>query len=444
MARFEDIYNRHNHINIDNKENINDIIYVSFLDVLKEKKVEKRVLQQTSCLCTSPNNLNDYYDKCPKCQGKGKIELFGNILTCNSCKGKGLIEKEVCPICQGKTTIIKKEKIEIKLNKGLLENPLLVIENKGINQGDLILKVDIYDKDEYLIKDDNVYSKKILYFSKKEFKNSKEVETAIDYSSLKLNKIMYEQIVVLEGKGLNGKNFYQPVRCEVEGKKGNNIYSNLIIDKLYEGVYVKKADIYDHALTLNWSITKPLNDPNYLYLDLKTFNKNYETLSYEELGDKSFDGGKNGDLMVKVFLGDYFVKDGNIYRTDEILTKSELTNNKKSIIIDNEKHLINMDKNEKYNYFLNMGKFGLINNENKPGDFYTLINKGKCVYKISTFSNEQKFYINDYKHFFNEKVPSYSNNENMEEYIEVNKSCLEVKDKDDNIIIVSLLKKEGL
>lgn len=446
MGLFKKIYNQANNLNMEEAKNICDTIYVSFLDVLKEKTIKRKVYQNSSCLCMEQNNISYYYDKCPKCHGKKELDLLGKTVLCNCCKGTGKTVKEVCPICQGTTKTLKKVEMEIKLSKSLLENPILTIIGKGINQGNLVLNVNIYDKDFYLIKDDNVYSKKIIHFSKKEFKSSKEVETAVDVSNIKLDKIIYQQVLVLKGKGLNGKDFYQPVECEVEGSKGVNVYTNLLLEEKYEGIYIHKQDIYNQNAVLNHVLAKPLNDPNYIYLDLKDLNKNYDIIAFPCLGLDSSDGGENGDLIVKIFLGKYFVKDNNLYRTDEQLTKTEITSHKKSIIIDNEKHLVNMEKEKKENYFLYMGKFGLLNKDNKQGDFYTLINHSYSVYRVSTFNKSNQFFIEDYKHFFDEKVLSYQTNNNMNDYIEVNgnKNPQEIEDKYGNKVIVSLIKKEGL
>lgn len=446
MGLLQEMYDKSNNLNREPKEDINDVIYVSFFDVLKEKTVKRKVYQMSNCLCLETQNVHKFYTNCPKCQGLGTIKILNNDLICNCCKGKGKIVKEECPICKGKTTILRKEEIEICLNKSLLENPLLVVDKKRINQGNLVLKVVIYDKDFYFIKDDDIYSKKVLYFAKKDFKVSKEIETMVDFSNIKLEKIVYQQVIKLEGKGLNGKDFYQPVQCEVEGNKGKNNYGNIILEKKEKGIYLKKESLYSQNLVFEYSLTKPLNDPNYLYLDLSKFNKNYDILTFEEKGFPSIDGGKNGDLIIKVFVGKYFIKDNALYRIDEQLTKTELSSHKKSIIVDNEKYLANMEKNKENNYFLNMGKFGLLDKNNKQGDFYTLINQTYSIYRISTFNKSSHFYIEDYQHFFGEKVKSYTSCSNMENYIEVNamENPTKVKDREGNLVIVSLLKKEEL
>ncbi len=74
-------------------------------------------------------------EKCPTCKGKGSI-LTGNGFirmsqTCPTCRGKGYIIKEKCKKCNGRGFIRKKEKIHIDIPAGVDNGMKMRIPGKG-------------------------------------------------------------------------------------------------------------------------------------------------------------------------------------------------------------------------------------------------------------------------------------------------------------------------
>lgn len=84
--------------------------------------------------------------KCPACGGTGHIThsrreksdyvLIQEISICSSCKGRGIIIEQPCPICQGKGIIEKDEKLTVNIPKGVEEGMALRIPGKGMPSPD--------------------------------------------------------------------------------------------------------------------------------------------------------------------------------------------------------------------------------------------------------------------------------------------------------------------
>lgn len=434
---FELIYNKANNINVKNLS-IEDMISVSFLDALKNKTVSVKVNQQEKCECLKSEHVSSFYIPCDKCDEKGFLNVDNNKVVCNRCFGKGMLIKDLCPLCHGDLFRLVKKDLRVTLNG---ENNL-VIKDKGLNingeVGDLFLKVNVYDKDSYIIKGKDVYSKKIIYFKKNEFDRNKEVETCIDFTKFKLKEVKYEDVIKLEGKGIGGGDFYQPVRCEVKGEKGKDVYKNVILSSKKEAFFIKKEELYSSSLLLNVYDYKPLNDENYEYVKLDSYSS-YGTVKLENKGLKGKNNGDNGDLYLQIFVGDFFVKNNDIYLSKCELSKTEMSQSKKNIVVNGTKISVPFDKKKNSNYFLDMGNNGLLLGKDKKSKLFIRIPvKNEEEYYI-TISNCDKCYVCDYKKFFNEEVKTYKTNNNLENYIYFDGNK-EVYDSFNNKVNISLKK----
>lgn len=362
-----ELYYKVNNVN-NSKIDISDTVDVAFLDVIKEKEIERDVLGLVDCKCIEPNNKTKYYEKCPTCNGKRTILLMGEEVICGRCKGKGVVAVNDCPICHGSTSYIEKKPIKIKLNRSMLDKPTLDINND--NEA-IHLHINIEDKEYYEIKGKDIYSSKVLFFKNSELKSAKKVATATDISSIKIDKPIYQQIITLKGKGIDGGDFYQPVRCELEKTKIEDTYANVIIEEKTNGIYICKKDVFDGKTILPYKKTIPAGDQNYFYLDLSS-NNCYDTISIEGKGKLDENSGSKGTLIIKLFIGNYTVKGEELYRNDEILSAPEVSSMKKAFYVNRKKYQISFSK---LNEYLLLGNYGLLDSKGKAHSLFTMIKK---------------------------------------------------------------------
>jgi molecular chaperone DnaJ len=90
-------------------------------------------------VCQGLGFLKENINKCKVCNGSGQVSyktqsFFGTILTshvCPQCNGYGFTVDKNCPKCNGNKYITKQEEIEIEIPKGIDNNDILIIPNKG-------------------------------------------------------------------------------------------------------------------------------------------------------------------------------------------------------------------------------------------------------------------------------------------------------------------------
>jgi molecular chaperone DnaJ len=90
-------------------------------------------------VCQGLGFLKENINKCKVCNGSGQVSyktqsFFGTILTshvCPQCNGYGFTVDKNCPKCNGNKYITKQEEIEIEVPKGVDNNDILIIPNKG-------------------------------------------------------------------------------------------------------------------------------------------------------------------------------------------------------------------------------------------------------------------------------------------------------------------------
>lgn len=138
-------------------------IRVSLEDVYFGKEEEIKIDRNKRCkTCDGRGAKRESdIDTCDVCGGQGVITqlqktFFGTFKsqkTCHKCGGKGTIIKNPCPDCDGKGYESKKDKISIKIPKGIENGVQLRVSGKGNfipdtkSYGDLFVEV-IYDEDD--------------------------------------------------------------------------------------------------------------------------------------------------------------------------------------------------------------------------------------------------------------------------------------------------------
>lgn len=455
----KEIYNKANNIVSSENLNIVDDIDFSYLDILKEKTLRVEALQMVPCICKEPTNLHLYYEACDKCEGKGYIKLSGNEVICNKCHANKVINKRKCNICLNKGYYLDKEEVEVKLNNNLKNGDKLVIKGKGILSegkiGDLIINVKINDFDHYMIDDVDVYQKKVILFSKEDvLKNaSKKIETIQGYKSItsKDKEKEYETIKI-ENAGFKKEDkigdYYVVIKKELTPIKGDNIFKNIIVKEDADIIYLKREDINSNLLLLPVYYFKIGDSDDYISIKNEDIDS-YKVIKIQKEGKDGYHGGEKGDLFLKIFKGDFYYVNEELYDLNIKISKKEILNGKKVIEINEEKTALIIKKDVDKVSYIKVNDLGLITSENKflpinfrvnPFDFE--------VYAISLKlkKKDKKIYVQDYKKYFFEEVNYFTSFINLNDYLEINVSLLKkmknknVKDKDGNIVVIKILK----
>ena len=345
-------YNKANKLHIKDELDIYDEYHFSYLDILSEKEVDITSKVYGDCKCISSVNFNTYYDKCDKCNGIGKLKLNGNEVVCNHCKGKKMIVKEVCPLCFGEGKVIKKGKVRVKLNRNLKDGDIVTIKNKGKDSngvyGDLFIRVIIKDKECFEIKNNDVYDKRMIEFSKEEIAKgvSKRIETVKGFMNVTSKGEVREEVVKLEGKGIKDGDYYICLNNELTPLRGEDVYKNIIVNKEMLCFYLDKREFDNDSKCLNVCYYKKLNeDKDYEYIELNDVN-NFKIVKLKEKGKKGKNGGVNGDLYLKVYFDDEFYNvNDKLYYKPIKLSKYEVMDGKKTIEFNKEKVNLSFEKN---------------------------------------------------------------------------------------------------
>jgi molecular chaperone DnaJ len=118
----------------------NVMVEISLADIYhgNTKKIEYEILEMcTTCNGCGAQDPNDII-KCIKCNGQGICiqQIAPMIMTqsrCGSCGGNGIMIKnnKVCPACKGEKCTYGKRAIELRIPKGIPNNYVHVLENKG-------------------------------------------------------------------------------------------------------------------------------------------------------------------------------------------------------------------------------------------------------------------------------------------------------------------------
>jgi len=90
--------------------------------------------------CKGATNEPGYdFKKCDTCGGSGQVvrvtrTVFGNIQqasVCPTCHGRGKIPEKVCSVCHGKGTVLKKQKISLKVPAGVDDGATIRLREHG-------------------------------------------------------------------------------------------------------------------------------------------------------------------------------------------------------------------------------------------------------------------------------------------------------------------------
>lgn len=402
-------YNKANRINIKSDLDIYDECSFSYLDILAESEVEISSKVYSDCKCMSSVNFNTYYNKCENCNGTGKLQLNGNEVICNHCHGKKVVVKEVCPLCLGETKIVKDGKVKVKLNKDLKTDDVITVLNKGKESngvfGNLYIKVKISDLDHFEVKGNDVYDKRMIEFSEEEISKgvSKVVNTVkgkVSVTSLGEEK---EEIVKLEGKGINGGDYYICLNNELTPIRGEDVYKSVIVNGDELSFYINREELYSDKKCLNVYYYKKVNS-DYEYIELEDVN-DFKVVKLKGKGKAGKNGGVNGDLYLRVYFEDFYNIDDKVYYKPIVLNKYELMDGKKTIEFSKEKVNLSFEKNLVDEKVIEVKNLGFITSKNEFDSCYFTVSD-KEMYKVSidVKKKDKVIYLKDYKKYFYDKV----------------------------------------
>jgi len=394
------LVNEYNKANCKDKEVkvITSSVDVSLLDVLSNNEIEVEVKNYRNCLCKESHNLSDYYVKCSKCNAQGIITMNGHNVVCNECRGEKYLRIHDCYLCSNTGKIISDDLIKIKLSDIYSTGDELEYDFEDYK---LVLKLNIYDKDDYVIKDNDVYYLKGIKYSKEDNKNkiSKEIKTLNGTKHVKSEFKLKKEVVKLTNMGLDNGDFYFIFENEIANEK-KIIYTNVLVNK-------KGYLNIDDLINKDYVISKEsvaLNESNYVYID-----ENINEYEDEEYIVKFNRLNKN----------DFVIENNKIVYCLN-LDKQDLDADKKSFEINNEKLSVNYKKNLKEIEYVSVSRI-LVNKNGKLDNLIIkIIPYFENEYKISIKKNKSVVYVDDYKYDDYRVVETYKKRDYLEDYIKIN------------------------
>jgi len=119
--------------------------------------VEKEIIMKKDIpcdICGGTGAEDKILKKCSKCNGQGRIKVsqrtpwgtINQVARCDRCNGEGQIPENKCPHCDGKGIFSEREKVKIKIPKGINNGQTLRIPGggnaiKNNEEGDLYLLI---------------------------------------------------------------------------------------------------------------------------------------------------------------------------------------------------------------------------------------------------------------------------------------------------------------
>ena len=134
------------------------------------KKIIEIPIHEICKKCNGLGAEEKYLKECDKCHGAGEIRIsrrqgfaqFVSVRTCDKCNGAGRIAIKYCESCKGKGEIEKTQKIDIKIPKGVNNGQYLRIEGKGelgknAPSGDLYIVIHIKKHPVFKREEENLF-----------------------------------------------------------------------------------------------------------------------------------------------------------------------------------------------------------------------------------------------------------------------------------------------
>lgn len=168
---------------------------IGFMDAVKGVSTNISINKEASCYECGGSGLKKGGSEstCPDCRGSGQINVSKGPLrfsqTCNRCFGTGYLNMDSCKNCKGKGTILKNERLRVKIPAGVDSGSKVRLTEKGepgINggsPGDLYIITKVHPHPHFERRGDNIYIELPITIGEAVFGAKIEVST-IDGQSL--------------------------------------------------------------------------------------------------------------------------------------------------------------------------------------------------------------------------------------------------------------------
>lgn len=198
---------------------------VTLEDLYNGKQVKMNMEKDIICsTCNGSGAKGNAKPKtCIKCDGNGSIitttplgnSMFGQgRSTCPDCKGSGekLREKDHCKKCKGKKVVSEKKRLEISIEKGMVNGQRIVLygegdQSPGIPAGDVVFVLQLQRHDAFERSGNDIIAKVQITLSESLLGFSRILIKHLDGRGLKVssprNKIIKtSDTIVLKGEGM--------------------------------------------------------------------------------------------------------------------------------------------------------------------------------------------------------------------------------------------------
>ncbi len=241
-------------------ENIQYQMTISFKEAIFGASKEIEISYQKLCdECHGLGAKQEDLETCSYCKGRGQIE-YGSFFismrqTCPKCGGSGKIIKKKCPKCNGRGFIIEKERLSIKIPRGVDNGYAIRISGKGHEsvdriRGDLIVYFNVLADEVFKREGLNIYLDLNISIPQAVLGDTVEVDTIWGKRKITIEPGTQSGTqILLRGEGV-----------EIEGAKGSQII-NINIEIPKKLTQKQKQLMEEFATEMNQSL-HPNQDKN--------------------------------------------------------------------------------------------------------------------------------------------------------------------------------------
>lgn len=204
-------------------EDIQYQMVISFKEAIFGASKEIEISYQKVCdECNGLGAKPQDFETCDYCKGRGQIE-YGNFFismrkVCPKCGGSGRVIKKKCHKCNGNGFVIEKERISIKIPRGVDNGYAIKISSKGHEsidriRGDLIIYFKVLTDEIFRREGLNIYLDLNISIPQAVLGDTIEVDTIWGKKKVTIEPgTQSGSQILLKGEGV-----------EIEGAKGNQI-----------------------------------------------------------------------------------------------------------------------------------------------------------------------------------------------------------------------------
>ena len=245
---------------------------VEYIKGVQKEIILTNLVECSSCNGQGAKNSSDI-KTCSSCDGSGQIYqsrgFFSMSSTCPTCHGEGNVITNPCTNCQGYGKVKEKQKVKIKIPKGVDNNMRLKMsgygdagENGG-PAGDLYVFINVKEHNTFIREGDDIYLSLPITFAEASLGCKKEIPTPLGESY---------RIIIPQGTQ-NNKTF------KVRGKGAPNVHGHSSGDLLVNITVETPVNLSNEQkiiLEKFQSLEIPSNHPNKkgFFDRVKSFFKN--------------------------------------------------------------------------------------------------------------------------------------------------------------------------